>query len=130
MTEDVQPGEGRDAISGLLFKAFKGLSDDEQRALFEHFVENGLEALAPSLRQMTVPRAPHLSSAFDREQSVLAAIGTGQKMSGDPVTIPVRLSEAQHARLKHWCAEHNFPMAVVVRGLIERFLDNWDKREA
>ncbi len=44
--------------------------------------------------------------------------------------IPVRLSEAQHQRLKQWCAEHGFPMAVVVRGLIDRFLDSWEKRAA
>ena len=44
--------------------------------------------------------------------------------------IPVRLSEDSHRRLKEWCAEHNFPMAVVVRGLIERFLDSWQDRAA
>jgi hypothetical protein len=39
---------------------------------------------------------------------------------------PVRLPERDHARLRSWCDEHNFPMAVVVRGLIERFLDRQD----
>ena len=44
--------------------------------------------------------------------------------------IPVRLAEEQHRRLKEWCAEHNFPMAVVVRGLVERFLDEQERRAA
>ncbi|MDP8943229.1 MAG: hypothetical protein M3N16_03815 [Actinomycetota bacterium] len=44
--------------------------------------------------------------------------------------IPVRLSEEQHRRLKEWCAQHNFPMAVVVRGLVERFLDDQERRAA
>jgi len=60
-----------------------------------------------------------------------AALFTAQRPMGPQQSmIPVRLSEAQHQRLKQWCAEHNFPMAVVVRGLIERFLDGWDKRAA
>ena len=44
--------------------------------------------------------------------------------------IPVRLTEEQHRRLKEWCAEHDFPMAVVVRGLVERFLDEQERRAA
>jgi predicted DNA-binding protein len=36
---------------------------------------------------------------------------------------PVRLPERDHARLKQWCDNNGFPMAAVVRGLIERFLD-------
>ncbi len=49
-------------------------------------------------------------------------------MGPEQVTIPVRLSEEQHQRLKRWATKHNFPMAVVVRGLIERFLDDWEER--
>jgi hypothetical protein len=36
--------------------------------------------------------------------------------------VPVRLPEEQYARFKAWCGEHGFSMAVVVRGLLERFL--------
>jgi hypothetical protein len=43
--------------------------------------------------------------------------------SGPLRTMPVRFPEQQYQRLKAWCEEHNFPMAVVVRGLVERFLD-------
>jgi hypothetical protein len=42
--------------------------------------------------------------------------------------VPVRLAEAQHRRLKKWCEEHDFSMAVVMRGLVERFLDEQEKR--
>jgi predicted DNA-binding protein len=35
----------------------------------------------------------------------------------------VRFPEPQYQRLKGWCEEHSFPMAVVVRGVVERFLD-------
>jgi hypothetical protein len=37
--------------------------------------------------------------------------------------VTVRLPAEQHERLRTWCAEHNFTMAAVVRGLIERFLE-------
>lgn len=43
--------------------------------------------------------------------------------SGPLRTMPVRFPEQQYQRLKAWCEEHNFPMAVVVRGVVERFLD-------
>jgi hypothetical protein len=43
-------------------------------------------------------------------------------------TMPVRFPEAQYERLKKWCEEHNFPMAVVVRGVVERFLDEQQGR--
>lgn len=37
--------------------------------------------------------------------------------------MPVRFPDQQYQRLKQWCEEHNFPMAVVVRGVVERFLE-------
>jgi hypothetical protein len=43
--------------------------------------------------------------------------------SGRLRTMPVRFPEQQYQRLKAWGEEHNFPMAVVVRGVVERLLD-------
>jgi hypothetical protein len=43
-------------------------------------------------------------------------------------TVPVRFPKQQYERLKAWSEEHNFPMAVVVRGLVERFLDEQQRR--
>jgi hypothetical protein len=37
--------------------------------------------------------------------------------------VTIRLPTEQHERLRSWCGEHNFTMAAVVRGLVERFLD-------
>ncbi len=48
----------------------------------------------------------------------------------DHQTIPVRLSEPQYRLLKEWCGEHGFSMAVVVRGLVERFLEEQEGRAA
>lgn len=37
--------------------------------------------------------------------------------------VTIRLPSDRHAELRDWCGEHAFTMAAVVRGLIERFLD-------
>lgn len=42
-------------------------------------------------------------------------------------TMPVRFPEQQYQRLKDWSEQHNFPMAVVVRGVVERFLDEQER---
>lgn len=53
---------------------------------------------------------------------------TGPSLSSRHQVLPVRLGEAQHRRLKEWCERHEFSMAVVIRGLVERFLDEQERR--
>jgi hypothetical protein len=38
--------------------------------------------------------------------------------------VPIRFPAKLHEQLKSWCEEHDFPMAAVVRGLVERFLES------
>lgn len=45
-------------------------------------------------------------------------------------TMPVRFPEQQYQRLKDWSEQHDFPMAVVVRGVVERFLDEQQRGAA
>ncbi len=54
----------------------------------------------------------------------------GTSAQGPLRTIPVRFPEQQYRRLKDWCERNNFPMAVVVRGVVERFLDEQQRRAA
>ena len=79
------------------------------------------EALSGALHNAVTARAalPAASPAY------LGAPGHGPLR-----TMPVRFPEPQHERLKKWCEEHNFPMAVVVRGVVERFLDEQQRRPA
>jgi hypothetical protein len=129
VTEPADPSQTPSDIAALLFKAVKGLEEDEQRAVFAYFFERGI-ALEQPLRAAAQPRETVESISWP-DPSVLATLFGAQKAVGpDRIMIPVRLSEAQHGRLKQWCADHNFPMSVVVRGLIDRFLDSWDKRAA
>ena len=132
MTEAAEPERPPD-VAALLFKAAKQLPEDEERALIEYFLERGIRPEHLSWRQPIGEAARPEAARIIRhggptERSAMAAhLSEHRVMRGDQVTIPVRLSQAQHQRLKHWCAKHGFPMAVVVRGLIERFLDEWDK---
>jgi len=135
LTEPSEPSKTPSDITGLLFKAVKGLPEEEQRAVFEYFFERGVGVpqppfIGPFIRERAELRGTVEPGAWP-EPSALAALFSAQKPVGpERIMIPVRLSEAQHRRLKQWCAEHNFPMSVVVRGLIDRFLDSWDKRAA
>jgi hypothetical protein len=43
-------------------------------------------------------------------------------------TMPVRFPNQLYQRLKDWCEQNNFPMSVVVRGVVERFLDEQQRR--
>jgi len=133
VSEAEEPSRKLSDITRLLFKAVKGLPEEEQRAVFEYFFERGIGVAQPPFFGRFVHEAAHLPGPAEHsswhEPGASSTLRIGRKPMGPgQITIPVRLSEAQHQRLKQWAAEHNFPMAVVVRGLIERFLDSWEER--
>ena len=45
-------------------------------------------------------------------------------MFGSLKVLPVRLPKTDYERLRTFCQEHQFSMAVVIRTLLERFLDD------
>jgi len=66
-------------------------------------------------------------AAQGRMADLLSMAGQEQG-SGKWQTTPLRLSVDQHERLKQWCQGHDFSMAVVVRGLVARFLEEQSRR--
>lgn len=49
---------------------------------------------------------------------------TGTLPAGeDSQLVTIRLPAERHAALRDWCATHEFSMAAVIRGLVERFLE-------
>lgn len=42
----------------------------------------------------------------------------------DAKVVPIRFPQERYEQLKAWCEQHDFPMAAVVRGLVERFLES------
>ncbi len=103
----------------------------EELKISEEQVTTALEELLPLSHVLqasvavrsVVPTAPALP--FPPGLGLGGAMGAGEHQM-----VPVRFPEPQYRRLKEWCSEHGFSMAVVVRGLVERFLDDQDRRAA
>ena len=104
----------------LLLKAFRSLSDEEQETVMSELLE---ARTAPWPR----PELLHAKTLAD------LTMGIGPDIRPPPISpetvgpwqsVPVRLSTEQHERLKEWCHANGFTMAVVLRGLVARFLDD------
>jgi hypothetical protein len=64
-----------------------------------------------------LPRSP--GDAAQRVRQLAESLPTGS----DSQMVTLRLPASRHAALRAWCAAHGFSMAAVVRGLVERFLE-------
>jgi hypothetical protein len=113
MTSDPQS----DTVAGLVLKAFDSLSPGERRQVLAALIQSGLSrGSASHVVGASLPPLPSLEGSF----------GPGPRMSagGPPAVLPVRLPQAHLEELRTWCADHGFSMAVVIRGLVERFLES------
>jgi hypothetical protein len=123
-------------LSRLMVKAVRSLPPEEQDALLEAMLE-------PRLAPWPGPGGPGLPSADllaghspvhrvygqdPRYELTLPPLGP--ETGGPWQSVPVRLSTDQHERLKQWCQANGFTMAVVLRGLVARFLDDQANRTA
>ena len=107
-------------VADLLLKALDSLTAEERRQVLSALV---LAAIAPAAGPH--PVRPHEPRALSTE----SWFGHPRKSSGGPPSVlPVRLPADQLERLRSWCADHGFSMAVVIRGLVERFLDDQSGR--
>jgi hypothetical protein len=117
-------------LSRLMVKAVRSLPPEEQDALLEAMLE-------PRLAPWPGPGGPGLPSAdllagqppvhriYGQDPRYeLALPPLGPETGGPWQSVPVRLSTDQHERLKQWCQANGFTMAVVLRGLVARFLDD------
>jgi hypothetical protein len=108
----------------LLLKAFRSLSESEQETVMTEL-----------LAARTAPW-PHARSLDELRE--VTGVGIGPAVTPPPIgpeggpwqSVPVRLSTEQHERLKQWCQANGFTMAVVLRGLVARFLDDQAGRPA
>ena len=103
----------------LPLKAVRSLPQREQDqvlvALFR-CVPEGTEFAPPGTftRRLPGPSMP---------ADVVFSHGTPPIEEGPTAMLPVRLPPELHERLRRWSTEAGFSMASIVRGLIERFLD-------
>jgi hypothetical protein len=117
------PGE----LTALLIKALRSLTAEEQERVMAELLAPRLEAPAVqtadplALTPGATPPHPHLKGEhlFALRQSLTMEAG------GPWQTVPVRLPVELHDRLKQWCQANDFTMAVVLRGLVARFLDQF-----
>jgi hypothetical protein len=123
-------------LSRLMLKAVRSLPAEEQDALLEAMLEPRLTpwaapavldpgTIGPGLPAGEVfhgPIPPQRVYGPERVEVTLPPLGP--ETGGPWQSVPVRLSTDQHERLKQWCHANGFTMAVVLRGLVARFLDD------
>ena len=111
----------------LLRKALQTLDVDERdellRSLLLGQLTGKMSAAAGLLGPASVPRLAvnreRLEALLGTEIQASTAAGVRMKV------LPVRLPEAEHERLRQFCQASGFSMAVVIRALVERFLDQY-----
>lgn len=129
-----------DRATKLLLKAVRQLPEREQDQLLTALLMAAGGPPPPALFERLVPEeaATAVRSAFGPMTFTQAVPGGPQsdvlmrarpgtpvptEMTGPAAMLPVRLPPELHERLRAWSGEHGFSMASVVRGLVERFLD-------
>ena|SRR5437773_983538 len=82
-----------------------------------------LETLPPEERQQItawlLDRSPGQLPTFSSARHLASILPAGEGSQ----LVTLRLPAERHGQLRDWCAEHGFTMAAVVRGLVERFLE-------
>jgi hypothetical protein len=114
-------------LSRLMLKAVRSLPAEEQDKLVEAILEARLAPWpGPGLpsADLLAGQAPvhRIYGQDPRYEVTLPPLGP--ETGGPWQSVPVRLSTDQHERLKQWCQANGFTMAVVLRGLVARFLDD------
>jgi hypothetical protein len=121
-----------DRLRELLLRAVRTLEPEEQEEVLADLLVAGTATSlagppqAPPERPVSLP--PYVSitglrrrfGAVARTEDFLTTLAV---TSGDVKVLPVRLPEADYERLRTWSKEHGFSMAVIIRTLVERFLD-------
>jgi hypothetical protein len=126
-----------DRIAKLLLKSVRGLPQREQDQVLAALIGAALAAPAtsagragpsslPPPRSGSAPPPPEMVVISD---PMTAAQAGSVEASGPVAMLPVRLPPELHERLRRWSNEHGFSMAAVVRGLVERFLDEQGQRK-
>jgi hypothetical protein len=119
-------------LSRLMLKAVRSLPQEEQDALLEAMLEPKLAPFpdpgATSMSTWTLPAGAPVHPVYERRPGFGFEVTLGAETVGPWQSVPVRLSTDQHERLKQWCQANGFTMAVVLRGLVARFLDDQASR--
>jgi hypothetical protein len=120
-----------DSADLLLRKALQALDAEERdellRSLLLGQLSGGMSAAAGVVGPTS---AASLAVNPERLASLLATEIQAPTAAGVPMKVlPVRLPKTEHERLRQFCQASGFSMAVVIRALVERFLDQYTAGE-
>ena len=112
------PSTPQSDVVKLVLKALDSLTAEERRRVLSALVEAAIVPGAAASARAAMPPAVSPEGWFS----------PGLKPSAPASVLPVRLPTEQLERLRSWCTDHGFSMAVVIRGLVDRFLDDQAQR--
>jgi hypothetical protein len=137
-----------DRVGELLLKAMGGLSPEEQAELLGGLLGGGRRwepqnprAVGAGVlaRQAAMPDAVTFPLDVDLNlwaapvladvRAVQAAAVPSGDSEGSLKVLPVRLPLSDYERLRAWSRSHDFSMAVIVRTLVERFLERQESAD-
>lgn len=116
----IVPKDDPDRAARLLLKALDSLPPPDRDLVLRNLLTGRIDPVPGR-------RPPHQAvgvSAPLRETRLGMEIGHQVEQP-----LLVRLPADLHARFRRWATSHGFSMASVVRGLLERFLDDQEGRE-
>ena len=120
-------------LGQLLLKALNGLSVEEQGELLVQLLGRSTPARPATWGDPLVRLVSGFDAGIPAEvadllgvQALRMAKRANSVGPSEPElkVLPVRLPAADYERLREWSKSHDFSMAVIVRTLVERFLDS------
>jgi hypothetical protein len=119
------PRDDSDRAARLLLKALDSLSDRDRRFVMRALLLGRIAAGArsPSASREVLVGSMDPASPIDLPRQVMDPGFQIQSSRQVDQPLLVRLPSDLHARFRRWATAHGFSMAGIVRGLVERFLD-------
>lgn len=103
----------------MIIEAVKGLPEPDRDTALAWLIDRNAGFGSGSGRRLPVPGGHRLSPVVHDD----ALRHFGSELPKDHQAVMIRMPTGQHAQLRSWCEEHGFSMATVVRGLVDRFLE-------
>ncbi|WP_214408190.1 hypothetical protein [Pseudonocardia lacus] len=117
------------SAAGKLAELLEGARPEDRKAITAWLLERPMApaAGAAGIEVVNLGNAPigalhRAGSAWLGEERVERLRGS-LAPGGESQLVTLRLPQERHAQLRQWCAEHDFSMAAVIRGLVEQFLE-------
>lgn len=112
-----------DRVAKLVLKAVRTLPQRDQDQVLTALFRSALSEPTPAEPNPSAQPTPPPEVLMLSHQGAFPVPAPTMGASGQSTMLPVRLPPDLHERLRRWSTDQGFSMAGVVRGLVERFLD-------